>query len=181
MLLNVMFTAHKQRKVKKMHEKNIFTQKLPRSPYLKPHKTQPKTCIICKKSFQAQNGRALTCSIECGKIHSSKRNIQARKMLNLGSKLGLKGGIIGKINENIVAIDLLKQGYGVYIAYEDTHPFDILAYKEGIYKRIEVKTGNYLPSGLKIVSGKHKLKEENYDILAIVTNLNEIEYRPKLV
>ncbi|MGD1008331.1 MAG: hypothetical protein ABR980_14010 [Ignavibacteriaceae bacterium] len=83
------------------------------------------------------------------------------------------------MSEFIVAIDLLKKGWNVYTAFEDTHPFDILAIKGSQTIRIEVKSGRILPSGLKIYSMKNA-QESKHDILAIVTNLQDIEYRPDM-
>jgi len=140
----------------------------------------PKKCIICGTSFQPHTKKSLCCSLECSKAHNIKRQSKKRQELNLGARLKLQGGVIGKINENIVAIDLLKRGFSVYIAYEDTHPFDLLALKNGKYTRVEVKTGIILPSGLRTASGKYKTKPENHDVLAVVYNLADIIYTPDI-
>ena len=142
----------------------------------------PKICPACNKSFTAYVRAQKYCSKDCAKIFTSARNQNNRAKLNLSSRLNLSGGSVGKINENIVAIDLLKRGFAVYMAYEDTHPFDLLIYKDGIYKRVEVKTGIVLPSGFISVSGSGKLKKQialnKHDILAVVCNLQDITYTP---
>lgn len=142
-------------------------------------------CKQCENEFIRDRSKSTTnrqkyCSKECSLKAHSKKVIAQRRELNLGAKLNLSGGKIGKINEFIVAIDLLKRGYEVYSAFEDTHPFDILALKDDKLLKIEVKTANILPSGLKIYAMK-KNQEEKHDILALVDNLQNIEYRPELI
>lgn len=142
-----------------------------------------KKCVFCGEQYQEHsNGsagaRSKYCSWECSKKASSKRNVEKRRKINLGSRLGLSGGKIGKISEYVVAVDLIKKGWDVYTAFEDTHIFDILAIKDGKQIRVEVKTGILLPSGRKI----HKTKKGqvgHHDILAVVTNLSEIDYHPE--
>lgn len=144
-------------------------------------------CKNCQKVFYAHpsnpNGsRTKYCSPECSQKAAIRRASENRAKDNLGSRLGLSGGKIGKINEQIVAIDLIKRGWNVYTAFEDTHPFDILAMNNGTMKRIEVKTAHILPSGTRVVvDPKKKLFRVNqFDILASVDNLQNIVYKPEL-
>lgn len=144
-------------------------------------------CKNCKNIFYAHpsnpNGsRTKYCSQECSQKASIGRNTENRKKYNLGARLELSGGKIGKINEMIVAIDLIKKGWNVYTAFEDTHPFDILALKNGAQKRIEVKSATILPSGTRIVCDpKKKLEDKSkYDTLASVDNLQNIIYEPAI-
>jgi hypothetical protein len=146
-----------------------------------------KTCVWCKKQYTAHpslpNGsRQKYCSPECSQKASISRNTANRKIYNLGARLGLTGGKIGKINEVLVAIDLVKKGWNVYTAFEDTHPFDILAIKNGAQKRIEVKSATILPSGARVVCDpKKKLEDRSkYDTLASVDNLQNIIYEPAI-
>lgn len=145
-----------------------------------------KTCEWCKNEFYTHpsnpnSKRTKYCSPKCSQKASIRRNTENRKQLNLGRRLGLSGGKIGKINETVVAIDLLKKGWDVYTAFEDTHPFDILAIRENKVLKIEVKTANILPSGLRMITDpKKKLDKNNHDVLASVDNLRNIVYEPEI-
>ena len=139
-------------------------------------------CLCCGKQFEYHQSnpnkrKTKYCSNECSIKSNQQNQSKKRKKLNLARKLGLSGGVTGKINENIVAIDLLKKGFSVYLAYEDTHPLDLLAIKDNQILKIEVKTGIVLPSGL-ITYAMKKSQNKKHDILAVVTNLNDIKYNP---
>ncbi len=143
-----------------------------------------KACEFCKKQFTTHpsspnGGRTRYCSSECSQKASVRRNTENRRNLNLGAKLGLSGGKIGKIAEFVTAIDLIKRDWNVYTAFEDTHPFDILAIKGERMLKIEVKTGTILPSG-KVHYSMKKNQEQKHDILAVVTNLQDIKYEPEI-
>lgn len=145
------------------------------------------TCKICQKVFYSHpsnpnGGRTKYCSPECSQKAAIKRANENRSKNNIGSRLGLSSGIIGKINEQVVAIDLVKRGWNVYTAFEDTHPFDILATNNGDMKRIEVKTAHILPSGTRVVVDPKKklLCVKQFDVLASVDNLENILYEPDL-
>jgi len=99
--------------------------------------------------------------------------------LNIGARLGLSGGKIGKTNQYIVAIDLLKKGWEVYTAFEDTHPFDLLCIRGYDLKKVEVKSATILPGGKRIIADpKGKVKSGKYEIVASVDNFKNIVYQP---
>lgn len=96
-----------------------------------------------------------------------------------GDNSHYNGGNTGKINEGLVAIDLIKHGYDIYSPYSPTHPFDILAIKNGVGYRVEVKTGNVNKEG-KLLPYTSKLNINNFDILAVLYNTTggyEIVYK----
>lgn len=141
------------------------------------------TCDYCRQKFEpfrTYSKRHIYCGKECSKKAHQQKQVQRRRQCNLQARLGLSGGAIGQINEAVVAIDLVKRGWQVYTAFEPTHPFDILAIKNGVQLKIEVKTETVLPSGHKYVAMK-KNQHEKHDILAKVQSLGEqISYVPEL-
>lgn len=145
-----------------------------------------KICLFCQKQFLAHpslptGSRQKYCSAECSQKASSKRNTENRKKYNLGARLGLSGGKIGKVNEVLVAIDLIKKGWDVYTAFEDTHPFDILIMKNGQMKKVEVKSATILPSGTRVINDpKDKAHDKRIDVLASVDNFSNIVYEPEI-
>ena len=164
-----------------MEQSNTFTQKqFPRSPYARSRFTlQSRKCVICGNSFQPNTSRSYCCSPECSQKRAIKRNTENRRELNIGARLGLSGGKIGKINQYIVAIDLLKKGWEVYTAFEDTHPFDLLCIRGYDLKKVEVKSATILPGGKRIIADpKGKVKSGKYEIVASVDNFKNIVYQP---
>ena len=96
---------------------------------------------------------------------------------------------IGKAGEHLVCCDLILQGYNAFLADQGL-PFDIIAEKEGVLKKIQVKTTTKLFScdktknvyrfGLRRgKSGKDRLKEVDCDYYAFVAlNIKSIAYIP---
>jgi hypothetical protein len=75
----------------------------------------------------------------------------------------------GAVTEMIVATDLMKRGYFVYMPIARTGPFDLLAYSRESVLRIEVKS--------ILWRGHHaSMKNDNFDILARVMADGEIIY-----
>ena len=138
-----------------------------------------KTCGISIINRGENGGRRTYCSEECSKEGHQRDQLGRRRECNLQARLGLRGGTIGAINEQVVAIDLIKRGYEVYHAFDPTHPFDLLAIRGDLTLKIEVKTETVLPSGLRFLNMK-KGQIGKHDILARVANLSEITYVPPL-
>lgn len=139
--------------------------------------SNPNKCKFCGKEITDKGinkQRSAYCSYDC-----SRKQIVARgKANNLSRKLELNTGETGQINEMLVAIKLIKEGYKVYLPFDTTCKHDILALKNNIYYKIQVKTGNILPSGNK---APIKPKNNDYHLLAVVYNLGEeIEIIPNL-
>ena len=129
-------------------------------------------CLSCGNEIEGKNANGSVkkyCSRQC--YHNLKK--LERKETNLSRRLGLKSGETGQINEMLVTINLIKRGYKVFVPFDTTCSFDLLAYKEGNYKKVQVKTGtyNYNNSKLPVV-----LKNSDYDILAVVYQLSDIDY-----
>ena len=129
-------------------------------------------CQWCKEPLPEKR-RTVYCSETCRHKHANHK----ASSYNKAATLGLTGGVHGAIAESLVAIDLLKKNWNVYTAFEPTHPFDILATKNDKTIKIQVKTARFSSTGKQI---KIKPKNNSHDILAIVVNMEIIEYTPKL-
>ena len=121
-------------------------------------------CLFCGEPTSQKY-----CNVECGRKYRNG----VIKDLNLSRKLGLNSGETGQINEYIVSIDLVKQGYKIYTPLDTTSSFDLLAFKDNEYYKVQVKTGAYLLNNNK---AEVRLNNDDYDILAVVYNLEVIEY-----
>lgn len=130
------------------------------------------SCKNCGKEISDKhaNGRLKEfCSREC----YTKNKAKTRKEINLSRRLGLSSGETGQINEMLVTIDLIKRGYKVFLPFDTTSAFDLLIYKDSLYKRVQVKTGSFNYNGKKLPI---VLKNSEFDILAVVYQLNDIDY-----
>lgn len=85
---------------------------------------------------------------------------------------------LGAASELMVVADLLLKGFKVYRSCTPSAPFDLGAYKEGTFHRVEVKTGRINKNG----SMTHPKPSNNeYDILAVYfLDINTIQYIPPL-
>ncbi len=76
------------------------------------------------------------------------------------SRHGLSSGEICELTEGLVSIDMMRAGWKVYKPFDRTHPFDLLVFKDGEYKRVQVKALGK--------NGKPVLQNNEHDILALV-------------
>ena len=111
-----------------------------------------------------------------GKIYCSG----SCKLQNHKSKYGkpetdnIHPGILGDVNELLVCADLLKKGYEVFRSISHTCSCDLIAMKDGMMIRVEVKSA-YLKKNGKFSYAKGK---NSYDLLALVLNYSSIHYLP---
>jgi len=85
----------------------------------------------------------------------------------------LDTGSTGAFGELIVCSDLMLDGYEVFRAESPSTSCDLIAMKNGICFRVEVKTSS---SGL--FTGDYD--ESKYDILAMVVSGKKVRYNPPL-
>ena len=136
-----------------------------------------KKCIICGGDIRDIRGKQSDhCSDKCKKRHKKILNPPVNH--NITSKMNLRTGEIGQICEYLVLIDLIKQGYYVYRPFDTTCKHDLLAFKNNKYIKVQVKAGRYTTAKTKVMP---KIKNDDYDLLAIVYNLNEIIYHNKTI
>lgn len=110
-------------------------------------------CIECTKFIEktAWSKKRKFCSKECN-IKNYNKRIGKMKSLNLPS------GTIGTISELEVGIELLRRGYEVYKPLTPNCSGDLLAEKNGVFKKIEVRTGMRNEITGKISYGKLNIK-----------------------
>jgi hypothetical protein len=81
----------------------------------------------------------------------------------------------GAANELLVASDLIKKGYDIFRSESPHAPFDLVAHKDGVLLRIEVRTGQRLANGKTSVG-----RFGHWDVLAIVVS-GRIEYEGRAI
>jgi len=123
-------------------------------------------CDICGKSFESSRPNTKVCSVEC---FNKKKRIQ----LGRYADVKIPPGSVGTISELVVTVDLMKKGWSVFRAMSPSCNFDLAIFKNGTFKRVEVKTGYKSDSG-KI---QHPwTTNDNYDILAVYVRIEDKVY-----
>lgn len=78
------------------------------------------------------------CSAACRKQHGKRTTSMA----------ALCSGTIGAVGELLAAEQLMRQGWHAYRCLSPNGPFDLIAFKDGVTRRLEVRTGRYYESGV---------------------------------
>lgn len=97
---------------------------------------------------------------------------------------------IGKAGEHLVCCDLIMQGFNAFLADQGV-PFDIIVEKDGIVKRIQVRSTTKLRNGSRATNiyrfgtrfgmshGKQRRRDPNADYCAFVAlDIMKIAYLP---
>jgi hypothetical protein len=137
-----------------------------------------KQCIGCGKEIINRRKEAKYCSNKCCSQTHRKIAQPNKHKLNIIS-IKIPTHTTGSIAEFIVSIDLLRNGFEVFKALSPSCSCDLICQKEKKLFRIEVKTGFYKDNIPTIQMRSRHLKNENFDVLAIVTDLHEIRYIPE--
>jgi predicted nucleic acid-binding Zn ribbon protein len=128
----------------------------------KPRKNPKFTCAICGKVSQGRTGQKY-CSKEC------RMKVATQPLWPF-----LSTGTVGAINELKVACDLFTKGYEVFRALSPSCSCDLIALKNGVASKIEVRTATKY---------KTTINASNYnfrgDYLVKVLK-NRIIYEPEL-
>lgn len=129
-----------------------------------------KICDICKNFYEAIRNNQKYCK-ECGLKKQSYRT-----KFNENLNANITTGTIGTIAELEVCCDLLKKGYEVFRAVSSSCSCDLAILKNGVLKRIEVKTGYRTR-----INSLYYPKSNKTDIMAIVIHKEQkIIYEPEL-
>ncbi len=127
-----------------------------------------KKCIICGKKFKGTHNQK-TCK-PCKKENPHYKTLLGR------NDLGLCSGTLGALQELRVCIDLMSKKYEVFRALSPSSFCDILAFKEGKFFDIEVRTAHKSPTTGKIYYIQKNIKGH---FKALVVG-EEITYEPEL-
>lgn len=133
-------------------------------------KTMPKVkCKNCNTHFIPKSTLNIYCSAGCYD-YSQERDLSAFKHLHKGT--------VGAISEILVSVDLMKKGWDVFRSLSPASNCDMLAIKNDVILKLEVRTGNYYK--LK-TTGEKKLsypkeRTEGKVIAAVTYSDNKINY-----
>ena len=89
------------------------------------------------------------------------------------SRLPIKNGTTGALSELLVAADMMRQGYDVFRAESPHAPFDLVAYRDSAFTRVEVRTVNVRADGSPSPSVK---PTDICDLYAFVSHDGRIWY-----
>lgn len=99
-----------------------------------------KECIGCHVAFKTHISSKVYCSPRCVNNYYKKRSREANNFINLSR------GTIGALAELMACVDLMRNGYEVFRAMSPSSDCDVIAIKDGITHKIEVRSANYFIS-----------------------------------
>lgn len=123
-----------------------------------------KTCVKCRKKFQPKVRSTTTkyCSKECSK----PPDIFPLAKLSTSTK--------GSVSELIVCAKLMELGFHVFRCQSPNGPFDVVAIKGDIIRKIEVRTGRLSRTGGK--SWDTDYYEEANEVAVYYPQLNIVDF-----
>ena len=116
-------------------------------------------CETCGKEFKNSFSHTRVCSLECKK----------RKAYRI-SKLNIPTNAVGALSELKITCDLIEKGYSVFRPLCNSIPCDILSYKDGVLKKIEVRTGYRAPNNRLLFPKRTAGKIDYFAIYIYQTN-----------
>lgn len=123
------------------------------------------------------NTRQRFCSRQCRIDAYSARHFKPQR-------LGLPSATVGAVGEMVAAVDLMKRGYEVFRALSAACSSDLIALRDGVPLRIEVRTGQRSLLTGKLTwarnGGKQGRSEDDLDHYAVVVAGELILYDPPL-
>ena len=109
------------------------------------------------------------CSPACARKHHRELYRPRTTML------GVASATVGTVSELLVAVKLMENGWSVFKSLSPASAFDLIAFKNGVMKKVEVKTGHRWKDG-KVSFPKHP--HSHHDHMAIVVEAGEILFNP---
>lgn len=134
-----------------------------------------KKCENCQEVISTDrpfyNNRKF-CSKRCSRI----------KYGYLGNRLNLETGTLGAMSELIAAADLIARGYEVYRALSPSSKSDLVVIKDGVIKRVEVRTGYRYKTSHDLFFSKDRCHSDMFAVVVSpgVSAETEILYVPEL-
>lgn len=131
-------------------------------------------CDYCHTEYTKSRRDQRYCSTSCYSLAYSDANY------SFNVNLGPSGrSVTGAAVELIVAADLLFQGFEVFRAVAPHCSCDLVAHKDGILLRIEVKRSTQRKDGTLI---RPSCNPDKFDVLALVGSArNDVTYDPPLL
>lgn len=129
-----------------------------------PKKPEKRSCTVCGNEI-GRNGpsrRTKYCSDMCAAVKTRS------SLRGFSSGLSLASATVGAISEMTVCADLLARGYEVFRSVSPACGCDLVAYRDGVCVRVEVRTGKRYSNGNLCYP---KGARGHYDVMAVVEAL----------
>jgi len=97
-------------------------------------------CNVCRNGFESAQPNAKFCSTNCRRQNENTR--WGRTGAN-----NIASATVGAMSEMSVAVDMMNKGYAVFRALSPACLCDLIAFKDGVFLRVEVRTGYKAESG----------------------------------
>lgn len=135
--------------------------------------SEGRPCRRCGQTMLNVHGRRQYCSTKCahGKSNTAPR-------VYLSRQLGLSTGQLGAVGELVASVDLIRRGYEVFRAVSPACSCDLIILKNGMLRRVEVRTAYRNVNGT-ITYPRQTKDEGRSDVFALIVDGGVI-YEPTL-
>jgi hypothetical protein len=130
-------------------------------------------CQDCNRFFYNTKDTKRKYCYECLTKHDND-NVDRLTSKKYGINSATK---IGALSELVASIDLIRKGYDVFRALSASCPCDLIIIKDGLLKRVEVRTASMRRGQLSYSDGD--IEEGKSDILALVLDDDVLYALPK--
>ena len=124
-----------------------------------------KICRICPNPVESRQPNASFCSVECRKNNEIKT-------WGRSSDKSIASGTVGAISEMMVGAFFMKKGYSTFRALSPACLCDLIIFKDGIFNRVEVRTGYKALNG-KISFPNPERDKGKQDIFAVYIRVDD--------
>lgn len=93
-----------------------------------------KVCVVCAKDYKTNQPNRKFCSEDC-----NNQNLIIK--WGRSSDKSIASATVGAISEMMVGAYFMKKGYATFRALSPACLCDLIVFKDGVFKRIEVRTG----------------------------------------
>jgi hypothetical protein len=129
-----------------------------------------KICKGCGKPFEHHLTQKEYCTTTCRKAHHKQKYAYTSLAPNLSSSN------TGAVSELIVCADLLKKGYEVFRSVSATCSCDVIALRDGICTRIEVRSAQIRLDNNGATVPYNAKDFGRQDVVATLTILGDVTY-----
>jgi hypothetical protein len=147
---------------------------------LTPETIKVVLCPTCGDFFKPRDERQKFCSKRCFGRYQREMELAKRPLLIGEINPDLAPCTIGAVGELLVAADLLRQGWAVFRAVSPACFCDLVAYRKGILRFIEVRSGGRRSDAYDTLVFNRKLSKYGRptEFAVILPAGNEIIYVP---
>lgn len=131
----------------------------------------PQTCPVCGGAVPPKRGRGGSPRIYCSELCRTEAHARSNPGWSHGRQV--PPGTSGAVSELMASTDLMLKGYHVFRALSPSCPCDLIAFKDGVSLRVEVRSVSLRADGSLSVRARER---DDCDVYAFVVPDGTIHY-----